>query len=168
MTTTSNHALLLAEFDREMATTRKLLERVPFEKAAWSPHAKSMALGKLALHVATLPSMGTNVLEKDSLSFSGPRQQPEIASTADLLLFFDKNIAAARTALERATDEDLAKPWTLQFNDKVIFNGPRIVALRSLMISHIIHHRAQLGVYLRLNDVAIPGSYGPSADEPRT
>jgi uncharacterized damage-inducible protein DinB len=162
----SSKELLVKEFAREMATTRRMLERVPFEKFDWVPHAKSTPLGRLAIHVATLPGMGANVIEKDSLSFGGARQQPEIRGSGDLVALFERSAQSTRTAIEGTTDEHLATPWRLEFKEKVIFEGPRIAALRALMMSHLIHHRAQLGVYLRLNDVPIPGSYGPSADEP--
>jgi uncharacterized damage-inducible protein DinB len=158
--------ILLSEFGREMATARSFLERVPIERFDWVPHAKSMPLGRLAIHIAMLPGLGADVIERDSLSFDEPRQHPVIENTSDLMTLFDRNVKAARAAIEGATDEHLATPWQLQFRDKVVFKGPRVVALRALMMSHLIHHRAQLGVYLRLNDIAVPGSYGPSADEP--
>jgi uncharacterized damage-inducible protein DinB len=166
MATVSSKELLLKEFAREMATTRTMLERVPFEKFDWVPHAKSTPLGRLAIHVATLPGMGANVIEKESLSFGGPRQPLEIKSSGDLVALFEKSAQTTRAAIEGTSDEHLGMPWRLEFKDKVIFEGPRIAALRALMMSHLIHHRAQLGVYLRLNDIPIPGSYGPSADEP--
>lgn len=157
--------VLLAEFNHEMVTTRKILERVPFEKFDWVPHPKSTPLGRLAVHIATLAGMGARVIENESLSFDGPGPQPEIKSTADIIALFDKNSSASRNAIENTTDEKLSEMWRLQFRDKVIFEGPRALAMRTLMMNHIIHHRAQLGVFLRLNDIAIPGSYGPSADE---
>ncbi len=162
----SSKELLLNEFNREMTTTRKMLERVPFDKFDWAPHQKSTPLGRLAIHVATLPGMGANVIEKESLSFGGARQPPVVKSGGDLMALFEQNAANTRKALEGTTDERLAMLWQLSFKDKVIFDGPRIAALRAMMLSHLIHHRAQLGVYLRLNDIPIPGSYGPSADEP--
>jgi uncharacterized damage-inducible protein DinB len=166
MAALSSKELLLNEFNREMTTTRRMLERVPFDKFDWAPHQKSTPLGRLAIHVATLPGMGANVIEKESLSFGGARQPPVITSGGDLMALFEQNAANTRKALEGTTDERLAMPWQLSFKDKVIFDGPRIAALRAMMLSHLIHHRAQLGVYLRLNDIPIPGSYGPSADEP--
>ena len=162
----SSKDLLLNEFIHEMTTTRRMLERVPFDKFEWAPHQKSTPLGRLAIHVATLPGMGANVIEKESLSFGGAIQQPVVKSGGDLVALFEQSAANTRKALEGTTDERLAMPWQLIFKDRVIFDGPRIAALRAMMLSHLIHHRAQLGVYLRLNDIAIPGSYGPSADEP--
>ncbi len=159
----------LQEFDREMATTRKMLERVPFEKFDWAPHAKSMPLGRLAKHIAALPGMAAIILGTESHSFGGPGKPLEIASAADLVAHFDAKAKEARAALEGTTDEHLAEHWEMTFKsgdvERKTFEGPRALAFRALFIDHLIHHRAQLGVYLRLNDIAIPGSYGPSADE---
>ncbi len=157
--------LFLGEFDREMATTRKILERVPFEKFDWTPHEKSMALGRLANHVATLPRFVPIVIEheKFEVAHTGPL---DVKSTADIVAAFDGFAKGAREALAAATEDQLAGTWELVFGDRQIFKGSRAAALQSLFMDHLIHHRAQLGVYLRLNDVAIPGSYGPSADEP--
>lgn len=158
--------LLIKEFAREMATTRNILERVPFDRSTWIPHEKSMPLGRLAIHIASIAGMGSDILEKDSLSFNGPRPQSEINDTASLLELFVGNTAKTETALRETTDERLAEPWSLSFGDRTVFSGSRAEALRTLMMNHLIHHRAQLGVYLRINGVPIPGSYGPSADEP--
>lgn len=158
--------VLLTQFDREMGTGRKLLERVPAEKLDWAPHAKSMPLIKLAYHLTQLPGMGADVVLKDELSFtgSGP-SRPEIKSAADLVAIFDEKAKATRDALAATTDEHLSGFWKLSYGDHKIFEGSRFMAFQTLLLNHFIHHRAQLGVYLRLNEVAIPGSYGPSADE---
>lgn len=159
--------LMLTEFDSEMATTRKLLERVPMEKADWKPHDKSSALGRLAIHVATLSRFGMTVLEEDSFDMKpGSYKPPEVKTAAELVAVFDENIAKVRGAIEKAKNEDLMKPWDFKVNGNTISSSPRANAYRVFFMNHLIHHRAQLGVYLRLNDVAIPGSYGPSADEP--
>jgi uncharacterized damage-inducible protein DinB len=157
--------LFLGEFDREMATTRKILERVPFDKFDWVPHAKSTPLGRLANHVATLPRFVPHVIAVDK--FIMVRTPPlEVHSTADIVAAFDDLAKKARVALEGATDEQFAGEWEMVFGEHPIFKGSRAAAFQSLFMDHLIHHRAQLGVYLRLNDVPIPGSYGPSADEP--
>jgi uncharacterized damage-inducible protein DinB len=160
---------LLPEFDQEMATTRKFLERVPEDKASWKPHEKSMPLGRLAAHVAELPGWAATTLTQDSLDFNppgGPGFTPaQMKSRQQLLELFDKSAAAARAAIASASDEDFMKPWSLLNGGKTIFTMPRGAVLRTFALSHVIHHRAQLGVYLRLNNVAVPSTYGPSADE---
>jgi uncharacterized damage-inducible protein DinB len=158
--------VLLPEFDQEMASTRKTLERIPEDKLAWKPHEKSMTLGRLAGHVAELPGFGSTVIGTDSLDFSSGNYKPLIAASRQQVLeAFDKNVTAARTAIAGASDEHYMQPWSLALAGKTIFTAPRVGALRGMMLNHIIHHRAQLGVYLRLNDVAVPSIYGPSADE---
>jgi uncharacterized damage-inducible protein DinB len=163
--------LLLPEFDQEMSTTRKILERVPEGKSDWRPHPRSMTLGRLAGHVAELAGWGANTLERTELDFAppgGPTYQPTIfTSRAETLKLFDEGVKATRTAIAKASDADLQVPWSLKRGGQVLLSMPRGAMFRSLVMNHIIHHRAQLGVFLRLNDVAIPGSYGPSADEPR-
>jgi uncharacterized damage-inducible protein DinB len=157
--------LLLPEFDQEMKNTRRLLERVPEDKFAYKPHEKSMTLGRLASHVAELPGWAKHAIELEGLDIT-PGQQPTSAqSRQELLAMFDKNVAEARELLMRVTDDDLQKTWTLKFGGNTIFSMPRYMVLRTSAIDHLIHHRAQLGVYLRLNEVEIPGMYGPSADE---
>jgi uncharacterized damage-inducible protein DinB len=156
---------LLPEFDEEMANTRKLLECVPDHKMDYKPHEKSMSLGRLAGHVAELPGWATMTLTTEGLDIR-PGQQPYIAkSRQDLLNAFDKNVAEARQRIEATTDKELAQTWTLTFAGKPVFSMPRAGVLRSSFMNHLVHHRAQLGVYLRLNEIAIPGMYGPSADE---
>ena len=162
-------ATLLPEFDQEMASTRKTLERIPMEKPDWKPHEKSMAMGPLAIHVATIPDWAAVTIAQDSLDFmpegGQPYQPPKLSTQKELLEAFDQGVVKARAAIAGASDEHLAKPWTLLAGGKVIFTMPRAAVLRSMVLNHLIHHRAQLGVYLRLNGVAVPAIYGPSADE---
>jgi uncharacterized damage-inducible protein DinB len=161
---------LLPEFDLEMANTRKALERVPEDKLGWKPHEKSMTLGRLATHIAELVGWVPTTLETESLDFAppgAPPYQPKIAgSRAELLEMFDKSVATAAAGIGAASDAQFMAPWTLLAGGKTIFSMPRIAVLRGMVINHMIHHRGQLTVYLRLNDVAVPGIYGPSADEP--
>ena len=159
---------LLKEFDLEMASTRKTLERIPEDKVAWKPHEKSMGLGRLAGHLAELPGFGLRMMQSDSFDLANrtPGQKPTVAeSQKHVVELFDKNVAQLRAAIAGANDADLQKNWTLAAGDKKIYDGPRIGALRRMMMNHMIHHRAQLGVYLRLNNVPVPSVYGPSADE---
>jgi uncharacterized damage-inducible protein DinB len=159
---------LLKEFDLEMASTRKTLERIPEDKLTWKPHEKSMVLGRLAGHLAELPGFGLRMIEVDSFNFANrpTGQKPTVAeSQKHVLEIFDKNVAAFREAMAGVSDADLQKNWTLAAGDKKIYDGPRIGALRRMLMNHMIHHRAQLGVYLRLNGVPVPSVYGPSADE---
>jgi len=160
---------LLPEFDHEMANTRKTLERVPDGKFDWKPHEKSMPMGNLAIHLATLPGWTVQTMKQESLDLAPPGGQPfklpEAKTTKEVVEMFDRNVAEARAAIEAASDEDFMKPWSLLMTEKPIFTLPRAAVLRSFVMSHSIHHRAQLGVYLRLNDVPVPSIYGPSADE---
>jgi len=157
--------ILLPEFDQEMKNTRKLLERVPNGKFDYQPHPKSMKMGRLATHVAELPSWATMTLNTELLELD-PGYKPHIAKTqAELLEIFDKAVADARAKIEAATDEDWGKMWTLKFGGREVFSMPRTAVVRAVVMNHMIHHRAQLGVYLRMNEIAIPGMYGPSADE---
>ena len=158
---------LLPEFEEEMKNTRKLLECVPDGKLDYQPHAKSMTLGRLASHVAEVPGWVKFTLEQEVLDLPADAHSQPAASRADLLQIFDRGVAEARTKLAAATDADWQKTWTLQVGGKPVMSMPRSVLMRSMIMNHLIHHRAQLGVYLRLNEVAIPGMYGPSADEPR-
>ncbi|MGH9663412.1 MAG: DinB family protein [Bryobacteraceae bacterium] len=164
-------ANLLPEFDREMAITRRVLERVPEDRFGWKPHEKSASLGSLANHVARLPTIATRALGSESFDFApgGERlKMQEAVTRQELLGIFDTSVAEARTAIAGASDEHLKKTWTLLAAGQTIFSLPRIEVLRGSMLNHQIHHRAQLGVYLRLNDVPVPSIYGPSADEPGT
>ncbi|HEY2017453.1 MAG TPA: DinB family protein [Bryobacteraceae bacterium] len=160
---------ILNEFDHEMANTRKMLERVPQDRLGWRPHPKSWNMGGLATHVANIPSWTTFTIQDDSFDYAPPGappfKNPEATSTAELLEIFDKNVTSARAAIAGASDEHLGKPWSLLAGGQTIFTMPRTEVLRSMIMNHGIHHRAHLGLYLRLNDVAVPGMYGPSADE---
>lgn len=159
---------LLPEFDMEMANTRKTLERVPDEKFGWKPHDKSMPMGGLATHLANLPSWGSLTLSSDSFDLAPggtPVKTPELNSTADVLRTFDANVAATRAAIESASEEAFFQKWSLLSNGKTLMTMPKVAVMRGFVLNHMIHHRAQLGVYLRLNDIAVPSIYGPSADE---
>ncbi len=160
---------LLPEFDHEMIGTRKTLERVPEGKPDWKPHEKSMPMGRLAGHLAEIPGWAVETIERDSLDVrpagAAPMQPNVMTSRKELLELFDRCAAKGRAAIAGASDEALMKPWTLLVGGQEIFTLPRVAVLRGFMMSHLIHHRAQLGVYLRLNNVAVPAIYGPSADE---
>jgi|ERR1041385_260934 uncharacterized damage-inducible protein DinB len=156
---------ILPEFDHEMENTRKSLERIPEDKLSFKPHAKSMTLGGLATHLATINHWAEAILGLDSFDVSTAPPNSEIKSRAELLAAFDKNTANARKSIADATDAHLLKPWSLTAGGKTIFTMPRVAVVRSFLLNHTIHHRAQLGVYFRLNDVPVPSIYGPSADE---
>ena len=160
---------LLPEFDHEMANTRKTLERVPDDKLGWKPHEKSFAMGPLANHIAFLPAWAVHTVNEESIDIAPPGEPPlktpQSNSREEIVAMFDKQVAAARAAIASASDEQLFKKWTLLHGGKVVFSLPRIAVLRSFVMNHIIHHRAQLGVYLRMNDIPVPSIYGPSADE---
>jgi uncharacterized damage-inducible protein DinB len=158
---------LAAELRQEAATTRRLLERVPEDKLEWRPHEKSMTLGRLAGHVAELPSLLRPLLGADELDFAASDYKPfNVTSVAELLEKFDKNIAAGVEGLKGLDDSRALDNWRLRSGDHVIFEGPRAVVMRGLVLNHVVHHRGQLSVYLRLLDVPLPSIYGPSADEP--
>jgi len=156
---------LLPEFDIEMENTRKVLAQVPEDKFTWKPHEKSFTLQKLAVHVATLPSWLTTTMKTEFLDVKAPFPQFPITNRKDILDLFEMSAAEARKTLIGASNEDFGKPWSLKSGADVVFTMPKVAVIRSFMMNHLIHHRAQLGVYLRLNDVAVPGIYGPSADE---
>jgi uncharacterized damage-inducible protein DinB len=154
---------MLPEFDQEMATTRRLLERVPADKGTWKPHVKSFSLGHLAQLVAWIPGWITTTLRERELNLRGaPGYSYE--STETLVALLDKNVEGARQALAAIEDADLAAIWSLKHGDQVLFSAPRGPVVRT-HINHLIHHRGQLTVYLRLNDVPLPSIYGPTADE---
>ena len=154
---------LLPEFDEEMATTRRLLERVPSEKGQWKPHQKSFALGHLAQLVAWMPGWITNAVQQTELDLSSAGGYT-FEKTETLLALFDRNVREARAALAGASDQDLAVTWSLKHGKQVLFSMPRASVIRQT-INHLIHHRGQLSVYLRLIDVPVPSIYGPTADE---
>ena len=156
---------LVPEFDHEMTTTRKLLERVPEDKFDWKPHAKSFSLGALATHLATLPVWGAETLNKSEIDVGGDRPPSSPPSKAELLANFDKNVAATRAALTGKTDAELMGVWSLKRGGHTLFTMPKTVVWRSFVLNHLVHHRGQLSVYLRLLDVPVPSIYGPSADE---
>ncbi|MGH9662094.1 MAG: DinB family protein [Bryobacteraceae bacterium] len=159
-------ASLLPEFDMETANTRKALERIPDEKLAFRPHPKSWNLAELATHLAQLPYWAAVAIETDSLDMAtAPPSSTAEGSRAELLALFDRNVAAARAALAGASDERLLGSWSLLHGARRILTRPRLAVLRDFVLSHSIHHRGQLTVYLRLNDIPVPAIYGPSADE---
>ena len=155
---------LLAEFDHEMGTTRKLLERIPDDKLSWKPHAKSMSLGGLGTHLSNLPLWAGTVLNDPSFDLAGNLRAQEQTSRAGILSTFDANVKRARGWMDKSDAEYMAR-WSLLRGGQEMFSLPRVAALRSFVMSHIIHHRGQLSVYLRLNDVPVPPIYGPTADE---
>ena len=157
---------LLPEFDQEMATTRRCLERVPEDKLSFKPDPKSMTLGRLAGHVAEMPSWGSVTIGRDHLDFSTGEFQPmEMTSREQVLTAFDKIVADSRAAIAAASDDHLMKPWSLKNGDTTLMTMPRIAVLRTFVMNHTIHHRGQLSVYLRLTGQKVPSIYGPSADE---
>ena len=160
---------MLGEFDHEMQNTRKVLERCPDEKWNWKPHEKSGTLGWLAVHVATMVEWLPTTIKTEELDYApvgGPSYTPpKIDNRKELLAVFDKNVAAAREALASVSDAEMMKNWRLLAAGQEIFSLPRIAAIRGMVLNHHIHHRAQLTVYYRLLGVAVPGVYGPSADE---
>jgi uncharacterized damage-inducible protein DinB len=159
---------LLPEFDHEAATTRALLERVPEGKAAWKPHPKSMSLGELAMHVASITSWTPITLTHTEFDTNPPGGQrytsPAFESTHKMLAAYDEGVKAARAMLAAATDGEMMAPWALKSGGKTIFSMPRAGVFRSFVMNHVIHHRGQLSVYLRLCDVPLPSIYGPTAD----
>jgi uncharacterized damage-inducible protein DinB len=158
--------LLLSEFDEEVKKTRATLERVPADKKEFAPHPKSMPLGRLAPHVAELGGFGVSVLTTPGLDFSQGSYKPlAFESVAQLLQAFDEGSAKVRAALQSMPDEAWKQNWKLSFQGKPIFEGSRFLAYRQMFLNHLVHHRAQLGVYLRLNDKPVPATYGPSADD---
>jgi len=158
--------LLVPEFDHEMKTTRTTLELVPFDKTGFAPHKKSMPLDKLAPHIAKLPGFALVVLTTPELDFSAAPNRPRPPfELSGLLKVFDENVAKLHAALQNTKDDAWTQPWKLSFQGKLIFSGSRFLAYRTMFLNHLVHHRAQLGVYLRLNEKALPATYGPSADD---
>lgn len=160
---------MLMEFDEEMKNTRKVLERVDDSQWGWKPHAKSGTVGWLASHIATMVSWIPFTLQTEELDYApvgGPSYEPpKIENRQQLLAELDKNVPEARKALASATDADILKDWTLLAGGHKIFTMPRAACIRTMVLNHVIHHRAQLTVYYRLLGIPVPGLYGPSADE---
>jgi uncharacterized damage-inducible protein DinB len=155
---------LAAEFQQEAATTRQLLERLPEDKLSWQPHDKSMPLGRLATHIAELPSWTKITLKQDVLDVEG--FNPTILeSVPEILELFDKNTAECLATLADTPDEEYSKTWAMRQGDKEVFSAPKGAVMRSFVMNHLVHHRGQLTVFLRLNDVPLPMTYGPSADD---
>ncbi len=163
--------ILLPEFDMEMDNTRRTLERVPDDKFGWKPHEKSGTLGWMASHVATIPHWAKITMQQDSLDLAPAGGSnyvpPKPANRKELLEIFDTNRAEARAALAAGDDATYAQPWALLMGGKQLFSEARSAVLRRMVFNHIIHHRGQLTVYLRLLNIPVPGLYGPSADEQR-
>lgn len=160
---------ILPEFDDEMANTRKVIERIPAEKYGWQAHPKSRTLGWNANHLAEIPGWVVGTIEQTEWDFSPPGAPPytppDLSTPAEVLAEFDKNVAAARKAIEGADDSAMTVPWTLKFQGEALFTMPRTDVIRRFVLNHIIHHRAITCVYLRLNDLPVPGMYGPSGDD---
>jgi uncharacterized damage-inducible protein DinB len=156
---------LLPEYDQEMANTRKMLDAVPNDKLDFKPHEKSCNMAALMTHLVGIPEWAAETIKTDSMDFTGYTPPPPVKSKEEASATFDKNAAAGREALSGASDENLDRDWTLSGNGQVFFTLPKIAVFRSFVMNHIIHHRAQLGMYLRLCGAKVPGMYGPSADE---
>ncbi len=156
----------LAELENEAKTARACLERVPADKFDWKPHEKSMTFGRLASHVAEMFGWTKETLTQDVLDFAAGDFTPfEPKSSEELLKFFDDHIATAKDVLSKATDDTFMTPWTMRNGEQVYFTMPKVAVMRTFVMNHIVHHRGQLSVYLRLNDIPVPSIYGPSADE---
>ena len=160
------HTLLFPDLESELKTTRRILERVPDGNDDWRPHEKSMTLGTLATHLAQLPGFGISMLTSDDFDAMKRPPTPTPANNAERLKLFDQVSAGLQELITQLTWERVRGPWTLRAGERVFRRAPRGVMLRSALVTHMAHHRAQLGVYLRLLGIPIPGSYGPSADEP--
>ena len=157
---------MMKEIEHEGAETKKMLERVPFDKFNWKPHEKSKTLGELATHVAEIPRWTSRILTSTDFT-AGGYKPTEVKSTDDLVKLSETLVQKAIADLQAASDEDMMTLWSLKFGEHVVFTLPRVAAIRAMSISHMIHHRGQLSVYLRLLDIPVPGMYGPSADERR-
>ncbi len=159
--------ILYTDLENELRTTRRMLERFPEGKNDWRPHEKSMTLGRLASHVAEIPQYATMIISTPEMDFSKGGHTPTIYNTADeLLAVFDQKVNELRPVLASFDSEAVATPWSLRNGEQIFFTRPKGDLVRHMMINHLVHHRAQLGVYYRMLDVPLPGSYGPSADEP--
>ncbi len=158
---------VITEFQGEMAATRRSIVRIPADNLQWQPHQRSMTIGRIGTHLAELPGFIGTVFSSESLEMQpdgSPRPQPTLTSLVDILELFDRSVAAATTVMAAASDADWAAPWTLLASGRTVFRMPRHAVVRGA-IKHVIHHRGQLTVYLRMNDVPVPALYGPSADE---
>lgn len=156
---------LIGELNYEAATTRKVLERIPPEKYEWRPHEKSMTMYELATHIADMFGWYAATLDRDELDFAAGYEQPKPANTEELVRLFDENVQAAKSSLQNAAPDVFGKDWTLRSGEHIIFKMSKAATLRTFVVNHIVHHRGQLSVYLRLNDIPVPSIYGPSADE---
>jgi uncharacterized damage-inducible protein DinB len=158
-------AALLPEFDHEMATTRRVIERVADGNFDYKPHDKSMTMGRLASHCAEMPTWAVVGIKQDSLNLATDYKPFAPSTNTEIVAAFDANVAAAREAIAGASDAELMQPWSLKMGDQVLMTMPKIAVVRTFVMNHVIHHRGQLSVYLRLKDVPVPSIYGPSADE---
>lgn len=159
-------ASMIPEFDHEFATLRTALERVPEDKLDYQPHEKSMTMGRLAGHLAEVADWMAVTIDTDELDFEKGEWEPyTMTNRADMLARFDASVAKARESLSGASDEALMQPWTMRSGETVHMTMPKVAVIRSFVMNHMVHHRAQLGVYFRLNDIPVPETYGPSADE---
>lgn len=163
-------AAILPEFDQEMASTRKVLERVPADKLDWKPHPKSNTIGWNANHLAEMPGWVEGTLTQLTWDIAPPDgepyQTPKLTSVAEILDLFDRNVKVARKAIAEVSDAEVDKIWSLLRAGEPLITMPRVAVIRSFVLNHMVHHRAILCVYLRLNDIPVPGMYGPSGDEP--
>jgi len=157
---------LIGELQQEATATRKCLERIPENKFDWKPHEKSFTMIRLATHIAEMVGWAKETIDKPEMDFAGQDYEPfEPKTTAELVEYFDKNLVAATESLKNASDEAMMENWKLRNGEEVYFEMPRVQVLRGMVFNHIINHRGQLSVYLRLNDIPVPALYGPSADE---
>ncbi len=159
-------SMMLPEFEHEAALTRRTLERVPFDRADWKPHEKSMSVKELAVHLADIPNWVDVTVNQDVFEMDGPYQPPQAETVEQLLEVFDRSVASAREILAGADGPTLMGTWTMKQDGQEVLSMPKVAVLRGFVMNHTIHHRAQLGVYLRLLDRPVPATYGPSADEP--
>jgi len=158
---------ILAELSHEGATTRRLLERLPQDRLGWQPHPKSMTLGRLATHIAEIPGWVGSIVEKDEFDVGASGHVPAtVGSVAEIIAMFDKSVATATETLKRQSNDRLLAKWQLKKNGQLVVEMPRLGMVRSFLMNHLIHHRGQLSVYLRLQNVPLPSIYGPTADEP--